>query len=711
MIRFTVYVWLGCSLVGTAWGGSDDEAAFFEARIRPVLARHCYQCHSADAKKLGGDLLLDARDRVLRGGDSGPAVEPGDPEASLLLQAIRYDGLEMPPSGKLPDRVIADFEQWIRAGAYDPRDSEVARPAAAPAIDLETGRRFWSFQRPQLHPAPQVRQREWPRGKADYFVLARLERAGLAPSRRATRRTLIRRLSFDLTGLPPSPEEVNRFVRDDRPDAYPRLVERLLAAPQFGERWGRLWLDVARYAEDQAHIVGNNQSLFYPNAYLYRDWLIGALNSDLPFDRFAKLQLAADLIEPANSEQLASLGFLGLGPKYYRRNAPEVMADEWEDRVDTVTRGFLGLTVACARCHDHKYDPIPTDDYYALAGVFAGTEMFNRPVNAGADCNDDGEAKQPAEAMHVVREGKPQDLRVHIRGDAANQGEVVPRRFLRVLTADPVPLQDGSGRQQLADAIACEENPLTARVIVNRIWAQYFGRGLVSTPSNFGQLGDRPSHPKLIDDLAVRFMQSGWSLKWLHREIVLSATYRQATDALPRAMELDPANELLGRMSRRRMTIEMWRDAVLVASGELDRQIGGASLDIQDAAARRRTVYGRVSRLELDALLQLFDFPDPNVHAATRSETTTPLQKLFMLNSPFMVKRAEQLAARLDREAPPGDLATGIKRAYAWLYCREPTEQELLVATEFIGAGNDRLERWEQYAQALLAANEMLYLD
>ena len=347
-----------------AFASDEVPADFFESKIRPVLVKHCYECHSADAGKVGGEFLLDSRDALREGGESGEAIVAGDAEGSLLLSAIRYEDFEMPPSGKLPENVIADFETWINNGAIDPRTESAGNspPAARPQIDIESGRKFWSFQPPKLSPLPEVEQADWPARKIDYFVLAKLEGEVLAPTQPADRRTLVRRVTFDLIGLPPTPEDVDGFLNDDQPDAYERLIERLLASPRFGERWSRLWLDVARYAEDQAHIVGNNDSLFYPNAYIYRNWLIDAFNEDIAYDRFAKLQLAADLVEPEAKEHQAALGFLGLGPKYYRRNAPEVMADEWEDRVDTVTRGLLGLTVACARCHDHKYDPIPTED-------------------------------------------------------------------------------------------------------------------------------------------------------------------------------------------------------------------------------------------------------------------------------------------------------------------------------------------------------------
>lgn len=699
---------------------------FFEAKIRPVLLSKCYECHATDSKNLGGEFKLDSRESLRSGGESGPAIELGNPDGSLLMEAIRYEGLEMPPSGKLPDDVVADFERWINGGAFDPREA-VVRPSDAAAdnsnkqvrkseMDIEAGRSFWAFQRPQPSNAPKTLTAEWAARKIDHFVLSKLEEVGLSPTELADRRTLIRRLTFDLIGLPPTVAEVEQFLGDDRPGAYERIVERLLASPQYGARWARLWLDIARYAEDQAHIVGNNKELFYPNAWKYRDWLIEAFNRDLPYDDFIRQQLAADLLDSTEHEssEMVALGFLGIGPKYYRRNAPEVMADEWEDRVDTVTRGLLGLTVACARCHDHKYDPIPTEDYYGLAGVFASTQMYNLPP-AGWKPTKDEKKPDPAQTLHIVKDSKARDLKVHIRGDAFNQGDIVRRRFVSVLNSSEVPLQEGSGRKALADAIASTENPLTARVIVNRVWGEHFGKPIVATPSNFGKLGQRPTHPQLLDDLAYRFMhEGGWSLKWLQREIVFSSTYRQSSLASDKSLHVDPDNALLSRMPRRRLSIEQWRDAMLAVSGKLNEDVGGVSENVEDPTTTRRTVYSKVSRLELNAMLKLFDYPDPNVHAARRAETTTPLQKLFALNSPFMTKRAEQLADRVMDLS--GTANARLNFAYRMLFAREPEPVELQMGLAFVNSGDHensdaQRDRWTQYAQILLATNEMMYLD
>ena len=686
----------------------------------------------------------------------------------------------------------------------------------ASSIDWAKEREFWAFRAPVAQARPVVKNQRWPGQPLDYFILAKLEQKNLSPALAAQKRTLIRRVTLDITGLPPTPEEVDAFLKDKKAGAYERLVERLLASPRFGERMASMWLPLARYAQDQAHQVGSDTKFFYPNAYKYRDWVIGAFNRDLPYDQFIRLQLAADVrggdasspsvnatpssrtpssaIErggdgvaatverrgiASTSPDLAALGFIGLGPKYYNRNRIEVMADEWEDRVDTVTRTLLGLTVACSRCHDHKFEPVTTEDYYALAGVFASTRMVNKVPGGAAPKKDNSETppkeKMNPAALHIVEEGTPTNLTVFIRGNVERKGPLAERRFLRVLSeGEPAPFHDGSGRRELAEAIASRSNPLTARVMVNRIWGLFFGRPLVATPSNFGHSGSLPTHPELLDDLAVRFMEGGWSVKALVREIVLSSTYRQssssgelafaadpheaqlrsrATEEIRRTpvrrypYEADPSNELLSHMPRRRLTIEQWRDTVLFASGSLE-WADGASGDPAAPTNHLRTVFSHVSRLKLNDLLMQFDYPDANVHAEKRSVTTTATQKLFMLNSPFMLAQAEALAARLGaipprsgelafaadlspepanphgveemrrtpvrRYAPPGGESdrARVRRAYQLLFGRDPEKAELDVALKFLGQPDTGgLPRGQQYAQVLLASNELLYVD
>ncbi len=578
----------------------------------------------------------------------------------------------------------------------------------ADRFDWAKERQFWSFQPPRAYARPAVRNQRWPAQPLDYFVLAKLEAERLQPSPEADRRTLIRRVTLDLTGLPPTPEEVERFVTDRSGDAYPRLVERLLASPRFGERLASLWLPLARYAEDQAHQVGSDTKFFYPNAHLYRQWVIDAFNEDLRYDQFLKYQLAADKFEGATNH-LAALGFIGLGPKYYNRGRLEVQADEWEDRVDTVSRGMLGLTVACARCHDHKFEPVTMTDYYALAGVFASTKMVNKTPDGKTVQNDVSADKMGGSTLHMIEEGNATNLNVFLRGNVQRKGPVAERRFLQVLSGDdPVVFQDGSGRKDLAGAIASTANPLTARVMINRLWGAFFGRPLVPTPSNFGHSGQPPTHPELLDDLAVRFMRGGWSVKSLVREMVFSAAYRQTADATKRHQALDAENQWLGHASRRRLSIEQWRDSVLAVTGQLILQ-GGKSLELDDPANRRRTVFARVSRLKLNDVLMQFDYPDANVHAEKRSTTSTPLQKLFLLNNEFILEQSRALVARprghADRER--------IQNTYQLLFARAPQERELEFGQKFLrsGGADARADRWQQYAQALLISNEMWYVD
>lgn len=702
----TRFVWLpSILLVLSTSVFANEDLDFFESKIRPVLIKHCYECHSAEFGEAKGGLVLDSREAIRRGGDSGAAVVPKDPENSLLLEAVRYESFEMPPKSKLPSHVIADLEKWIQLGAPDPRE-EVSTPVVQrqqAEIDWDTARQFWSFQPPRRGSLEGNVD-----NRIDGFIQRSLTEAGLTANPAADDRTLVRRLYFDLIGLPPSASEAEAFYVEagkNREAAIQNLITELLDSPHFGERWAALWLDVSRYAEDQAHIVGNNKSLFFPNAYRYRDWIIQAFNQDLPYDELIRLQLAADFVTPDDTTDDVALGFIGLGPKYYRRNAPEVMADEWEDRVDVVTRGLLGLTVACARCHDHKFDPIPTEDYYALAGVFASTEMWNRPVDEQAEVEKSGHAKNPEQALHIIRDKNVQDIHVFIRGDVNTKGEVVPRRFLQVLSAaDSTPFKEGSGRLELANHIASPNNPLTARVIVNRIWAAYFGQPLVGTPSNFGQLGEQPTHPELLDDLAFRFMENGWSLKWLHREIVSSKTYQQSSELTSAAQSIDPGNQFLSRMNRRRLTVEQWRDALLKAGGHLDSAIGGPSITPDQTDEYRRTVYSERSRFQLNPILAMFDFPDPNAHAARRVETTTPLQKLFVINSPFMLTRADELTQRIQQQE--GGTDEQIRSAYQILFSRSPNLDELQLGKTFVESAG-----WQQYAQVLLASNEFLILD
>ena len=609
-----------------------------------------------------------------------------------------------------------------------------------------------------------------------------MDAAGLKPAPIAPAPVLVRRLFFDVTGLPPSPEESERWSRELNRGgrlnraAFARLVDELLASPHYGERWGRYWLDLARYVDQTASWLESTGS-----AWRYRDWVVRAFNEDLPYDEFIKRQLATDLMPGMQLEDRYALGFLGLSPTYFKELLlpPELIkgtvADEWEEHVDAVGRTFLGLTVGCARCHNHKFDPVSTADYYALAGVFASIRIAERPTipeNLWAPVarareevarlqkeRDDLKKKSPAPAdlaakvaeldtkiVSVERStpnyhapmangvedaalfvisagdqkgtkldyhpGQARDLEIQKRGNPNNTGEVVPRRFLSVFPAkngQPRRFLNGSGRLELAQAIVEDATPLTARVIVNRIWKSHFGRGIVETPSEFGVQGDAPTHPGLLNDLAARFVANGWSLKFLHREILLSAAWQQSSLA-PVSERRDPENKLVARMARRRLDVEAWRDAILAVTGTLDLRLGGVAEEIASEKNRRRTLYGTIHRHELDAMLRLHDFPDPASHSPARAETASPLQLLFTLNSPFALQQADEFAARLAKESGTGT-SDRVGRAYALLYQRSPTKNEVAAAKRFLAGRETDKQAWTEYAQALLGSDEMLFVD
>ena len=883
--------------VGAAGAGETEKFEFFETNVRPLLAENCYACHTKT--KMGG-LRLDSRDSAVRGGSSGPAIRPGNAAGSLLIQVVRHehDRLKMPPSGeRLDDKKIAALEAWIQDGALWP-DEDLA-PQAAESTTYEITpqqRKFWSFQ-PVSKPAlPKLRGKEQVRKPIDHFVLAKLAANNLKPAGLADKRTLIRRAAFDLIGLPPTPEEIDAFLADTSAGAFEKVVERLLASPRYGERWGRYWLDLARYSDGK---IGTRKDTPYPNAFRYRDWVIEAFNRDLPYDQFVRAQLAADhLPESEREKHLAALGFLALSPS-------------GDDRVDVVTRTFLGFTVGCAKCHDHKYDPIPTKDFYSLQGVFSSSAYHEYPLapeeqvkaykkaeKAIADQKEDitkfvkkqseqlvdvlfvQTAEYMAAAWRVMRDGGPpadvaakeegldaeilerwvsylksekehqfldewdamverggsleearrlaqvaedmvldihkekygiedrnyvklggakgvadertrqytnleflglkkwylwrdlasepfrkdgfdhpggvfyfgekeeysierflsgmwqahldklradlqvfeealpepypfvhgykdaekiKDLQVYVRGDKDNLGELAPRRFLQILSeGEQARFTQGSGRLDLANSIVDPDNPLTPRVMVNRIWHHHFGRGLVSTVSNYGQLGERPTHPELLDYLAARFVESGWSIKAMHREIMLSATYQRGTKSIATNLEKDPGNKLLWRANLvSRLDAEALRDAILAVAGTLESKTGGPPAEFADDN-HRRTVYCTVSRTETDRTMTLFDFPDPNSTSTKRAVTVGPMQRLYFLNSSFVMNQAKALAERLARETGE-DAEARIRRIYELLYGRLPTESELQIGLEYVQGTN---EAWPKYAQTLLTSSE-----
>ncbi len=790
---------------------------FFEKKIRPVLAANCYACHSSKMKSPMGGLTLDSKSGLLKGGDSGAVIVPGKPAESLLLRAMRYSDpkLKMPPTNKLPDGVIADFEQWIAAGAPDPRTETVAVAAKPRGIDFDKGRQWWAFQPVREIAAPSVKQTAWERTKVDRFILAKLEENKLKPSVEADPRALILRATLDLTGLKPSYEEVESFVSDKDPRRYEKLIDRLLASPRHGERWGRYWLDVARYAEN-GDTGGNRQA--YPYAWRYRDWVIESVNNDLPYDRFIKQQLAADLMPGTSRNDLRALGYLGMAPSEWKEKKlskeliDNLLLEEWDERVDAVGRGMLGLSVACARCHDHKFDPISQKDYYALAGVFASTSPAIRPLreidpatetkylaarhrvtelngllgflteektldqsiakpkaedcraemnalkeemkalqeqypelvesvtrigaprkeaNAGKAKPDpkalaaaaakraEEEAKAPfINAVHdaamdsdgsyadytplTIKPGAARDLPVFARGSSAAPGEVVPRHFLTVLSKNYGEVfKRGSGRLELAEKILTDAAPLSARVIVNRVWGWHFGKHLVTTPSDFGDRGERPTHPELLDDLTARFIANGWSLKWLHREIMLSATYRQASKPRTDAAAIDEENKWLWRMQPRRLDAEAIRDCMLQAAGKLNLEMYGPSLNLDNLDNARRTVYGRINRGGSSDILRLYDFPNPFQHSPTRGLTITPLQELFVLNSPFIKQLSSALAKAVEADA---DNTVRVRSLYRKTLLRDPNAAEIKVALSYLNSATI-----EQLAQVLLATNEEVF--
>lgn len=692
------------SVVQSAEPVPSDDAEYFETHIRPVLVEHCYECHSARATVVQGGLRLDSAERLRAGGESGPIIVPGQPTESRLIAALRYESLEMPPDGKLPETVIDHFIHWIDRGAPDPRQD--APVAAASSVQPTNPRSHWAFQRPRRPPVPELPADTTISAAIDRFVVERLTDVGLQPSPQASPQALLRRLYYDLIGLPPTADELAAFEADPTAARYEAAVEWLLTSPRFGERWARYWLDLARYADTKGYLFLEDRN--YKHAYTYRDWVISSFNADRPYDEFVVAQLAAD--QAGDPKSIPAMGFLTLGRRFLN-NRHDII----NDRIDVVTRGLLGLTATCARCHDHKYDPISIQDYYALYGVLASSEEKPR---------DD--------APPVLEDAaKPVDPVVFLRGDPSNRGPHVPRRFLTCLVdaAEPPAFQHGSGRLEMARAIASGDNPLTARVWVNRVWAHLFGNGLVRTTSDFGTRGEPPTHPELLDWLACEFVEPAdgelaWSTKQLIRRIVLSNTYRQASDERAECVAVDPENRLLWRASRRRLDLESLRDTMLLAAGRLDLALGGPSVELtKEPFATRRAVYGFIERQNLPAFFRTFDFANPNTHTPERPQTVAPQQALFLMNSPFVIEQAAHLAKRSEHvDESSQQLATSdevvqaarIERLFRHALGREPTQQEIDEAIEFVNTASDStsaLTRWEQLAQVLLMSNELAFVD
>ncbi len=960
---------------------TPEQSQFFESKVRPILAANCYKCHSAEQGKVRGGLTLDTREGWWKGGKNGPAIVPGEPDQSLLIKAIRYadPDLQMPEAGKLPDKDIADLTTWVKMGAPDPRGGGVAKLTGL----TDVARSHWAYQPVKKVEVPAVKDAAWAKQPVDAFILAKLEQNGLTPSRPAARETLLRRATYDLTGLPPTPEELHAFVIDRSPDAFEKVVDRLLASTHYGERWGRYWLDTARYA-DTTGSDEKNAEYRYAYAWTYRDYVIKAFNDDKPYDQFLLEQIAADKLPNAdkNPDSLAALGFLTVGKRFQNSN------DTIDERIDTVTKATLGLTVSCARCHDHKFDPIPTADYYSLHGIFSSTiepkekplvghapypklaaeydreyadlvvknreiyyklldeisgdfrkkatgyvltslysggphkdplkkreavkefdlsqagngqrqtganvmrrtdtvfaplrwfaelpegklsegagEVLAKIAAASPDkvnphvaaafksvspaslktmhnvaevygrlfASIDGQAKayiqanrtaaseklsgdkvpgpdaamvqlfevpikiEPAplmnidhlrevapkmllgegayssfafgelnaltlthpgaqgRAMCVVDADQPKDSPIFIRGDASQKGKVTPRQFLEILSgAGRKPFTIGSGRLELAQAIADKSNPLTARVMVNRVWMHHFGQGFVSTPDNLGVQSETPSHPELLDYLATRFMNEGWSLKKLHKMVMLTNTYQQSSDTNVAFAKKDPYNRLLWRGNLRRLDFESIRDTMLQFTGRLDRALGGKPVNLTDEPySYRRSVYGYVDRGNLPELLSEFDYSDPNRPNSQRTTTIVPQQALFFMNSPMSADVARKVCTRQEFLKATNDYDR-VRALYEVLYSRQPRPIEVDMAAQFYNAHviasrqgghansaeraapkpekvaskapsmtngkaaiqntGETVDRrpltvWELYAQALLFTNELAYVN
>ncbi|MBK8037932.1 MAG: DUF1549 domain-containing protein [Verrucomicrobiaceae bacterium] len=769
---------------------ADADLAFFEKNIRPVLIKSCYECHSAEADKLKAGLALDARVALLKGGDSGAAVVLGKPEESLLIKSLRHDDpdLKMPPEkhgGKLSEAVIANFVEWVKRGAPMPEGQ-----AVAVAQKMEARMDHWAFKPVMDSPAPAVKSTSWPRTEVDRFVLAELEKKGLAPVADAEPAALLRRVHLDLTGLPPTAEQVTAFLAAPSESRIEGVIDELMKSPQFGERWGRHWLDVARYAESS----GKETDFAYPHAWRYRDYVIKAFNADMPFDQFIREQIAGDLFEARDDKERAELliatGFLAIGPKsHIEKNPLQFEMDVVDEQIDTVSQAFLGLTMACARCHDHKYDPVSQRDYYALAGIFRSTDTKFGTVkliqnnNPGTLVPLPPEANQPnglkplasrerdrleknvardsarlaeltkekmfassefvrtrirlaTDKAHlaayeadgtpkqfvtcVLEREKPRDSALLIRGEVQKPGNMV-QRGLPMLAKTSATIPSGSGRKELASWISSPDNPLTARVIVNRVWLHLFGQGIVTTPDNFGLSGQAPSHPALLDHLATRFVKEGWSVKKLIRELMTSRVYALSTAHDAKNFEADPDNTLLWRMTPRRLDAESIRDAMLLTAGKLDLRpptgspVGaygegyavGANTKLIDQVSPHRSVYLPVVRnLPLESLT-LFDMTPGSIVTGQRPQTTVPAQSLYLLNSPYVLKAAEFAAQRLLTDRPKSE-PHRVKLAYERIFNRPPTDSEVEAALKFVKTKPDAAQGWAALCQSLWASHEFL---
>ena len=747
---------------------ADDE--FFEKQIRPLLAEHCQSCHG-DGKQEGG-LQLTSRALLMKGGETGPVIVPSQPEESLLIRAVEYlNEPKMPPKQKLPDADIARLRRWVAMGVPWPESNLKPTPVPVSEFQVTPGQQsWWAYQAVKDHAPPEVRNGAWPRNEIDQFIAAELESHMMQPAPAADRRTWLRRATFDLTGLPPTPDEVDAFLADDSDHAADRVVDRLLSAPAVGQRWARHWLDVVRYADYHDGDPKARDATCEPlQAWRYRDWVVESFNRDLPFDRFIVHQIAGDLLPSPDgmefyADGLVATTFLSNGA-WDRGDADKekMVSDMVDDQIDTIGKAFMGLTLGCSRCHDHKFDPLSQNDYYALAGIFYSTRMLKELGTKGgeitlqriplapkelvakreeqvkklaeinAKITEFDKKKMPADPMRkalidereqlqktllpepplalAVSEGgvpgglfpKIQDVPLHIRGSYTRLGPVVPRRMPEFFAGQSQPTIRGSGRLELANWIASKENLLTARVLVNRVWHWHFGTGIVRTPNNFGMLSEPPSHPELLDWLATQFLNDGWSIKKLHRRIMLSATYQQTSMADRDHVAKDPENRWLGRFSPRRLEAEAIRDTMLRASGRLDLATGGSATD--NLNTTRRSLYVQTARWDRSNFSTLFDAANPDASEERRNVSTVAPQSLFLLNHEFVLTQAKYFAEQLARDVPSDETAK-IHRAFKVLFARPASADEVALARKIIATSS-----WQEFAHVLLCANELVYLD
>jgi cytochrome c553 len=809
-------------------GISADQLNFFEKNIRPVLVEHCYKCHSSNSEKIKGGLTLDTKHGVVIGGESGHAgVTPGNLVESSIYEAISWknDDMQMPPKKKLSAEVLANFKKWIEMGAPDPREQKVANATGGRRdINMDEGRKHWSFQKPVHQALPAVKTKGWAKSDIDTFILAGMEKQGLKPVKDADRATLIRRIAFDLTGLPPTPDEVKAFIADTSPDAVKRVIDVYLDSQRFGERWGRHWLDVARYGESS----GKDVNVLYPHAWRYRDYVIDAFNRDKPYDQFLKEQIAGDLMKfdskRDQAQKIVATGFLAIGSKgHNNRDKRQFAMDLVDEQIDAMSQSMLGLTLACARCHDHKFDPVTQRDYYALAGIFLSSEAlfgtYSQLQNANTSSlieldreasatsalaaisgseyaelkkRHDEAALTAANIRDQVRgmsamqrdsqnasnflrirsssdraesvkadldlfhsDGTPRTLAMGlldrdrpinspllVRGDIKQAGDIVPRGLVEVLCAkdEPRNISEGSGRLDLAYFIASKDNPLTARVMVNRIWLKLMGSGLVATPDNFGIMGMKPSHAELLDYLALTFMEKDWSVKQLIRTIMLSRVYQMGSNYDAQNYAADPDNKMHWRMSQRRLDAEAIRDSMLAVAGALnlypidgspvaragEGREGMISLlrEVISKPVTYRSVYLPIVRDQIPEVLSVFDFPDASLVNGERDSTNVPSQSLFLMNNQQAIGSADAFAQRIAKyEGTPSERLT---YAYQLAFARAPTEQEMAAIRSFwsrfpqqAAEGKSTKETKDKaqlaalsaFCQSLIASAEFRYLN